>query len=223
MRRAAVIFQKQGNYLLGYDQAVALVYQILSAGNRELAGKLHQSTQKFKPFTHAADESRNSFTLHFSSVIPEITGAFVAGAKKLAECGLRTGHSLYKIIDSVCISDARHLPGRITVRTISPIVLSRCENGKKEYILYSRNADLWLEALERNLAKKVLAFRGENGQTEIRPVTRGKAALVNYQQTKIPARHITLEIKGGQEALETAIYGGLGERTGSGFGMVWPA
>jgi len=223
MRRAAVIFKKYGVHTLSHGQIVAMVYQLLSAGNAELAGGLHKPAQKFKPFTHAADESKGSCTLYFSSFMPEITGTFLAGAGRYQAGGLMLGNCLYKIIDSVSIPDVSHLPGKMTIKTLSPIVLSRCaENRKKEYILYPKNEKVWLDALARNLAKRVLAFYGKDAQVEIQAVTRGKAALVEYQQTKIPARHMTLKITGGPEVLEMAIYGGLGERTGSGFGMVWP-
>ena len=51
----------------------------------------------------------------------------------------------------------------------------------------------------------------------------GPAVTVFYQGAKIPARHVVVEVAGERLAIETALYGGLGERTGSGFGFVFPA
>lgn len=224
MHRATVIFKKHGKHEMNYNDSVSAVYQILAAGNENLASDLHNATSKFKPFTYAKQEISGSMSIMFSSVQPEITAAFLSGAESLKGTGLIFGDTIYEIQDFIPIADIRLWEEKIKVKTVSPLVLSRCNNGKKEYILYRKGEeDIWLKALQRNIAKRMLAFTGKEIEPEnIRTLNHGQAVLVSYQGGKVPARHISLEIKGCPDVLKTAVYGGIGERTGSGFGMVFP-
>jgi CRISPR-associated endoribonuclease Cas6 len=221
MHRAAVIFQKYGSSKITHGQFVSAVYQIISTGDTELAEKLHRP-QKFKPFTFAIDESEKQLTLYFSSIDPSITDTFVSGIEILKGTGLMMGDCLCKIVECIEIADISYFPSKIKLRTISPITVSRCENGKKRSIPYNNVQD-WTNALKKNLAKRISTYLcKDNVNIEIKPVNHGKLTFIEYQGTNIPARHLLLELAGDKEALKAAIYNGLGERTGSGFGMVLP-
>lgn len=222
MRRVAVILKKSGTF--DQDSMVSLVYRILAAGNREVAASLHDTRSKFKPFVFAGEDHGSTMSILFSSVRPEITGVFAAGVANLRGNILAFEAGTCEVSDIVPITDFIIRQNRIKVKTASPIVLSRCTAGKKDYILYRHGKENdWLIALKRNLAKRYLALCGEEREPEeITVLSHGRAAPVLYKGGKVLARHMALEIRGCPELLETTIYGGIGERTGSGFGMVFP-
>lgn len=230
-RRAAVIIDRPCAVAddVTKGKLLNLIYSLLSAGDPALAKYLHSGRpgNKFKPFTFGClgDDPRN-LTIYFASADETATEALVAGGRALMGNGILQGDNLCVIRAVVPISDLRYFPGALNVRTVSPIVLSRRgEDGKKRYLLYPQDTGAWLSGLRDNLIKRVAAFTScvpEPRDVVIDAIGHGRGELVEFQNSRIPARHMELRIRGSKAVLETAVYAGLGERTGSGFGMVVP-
>ena len=221
--RTAILFKKHGSGILTYGQAVNMIYELIAAGNQEMAAELHGSKNKFRPFAHARDESDQSLTVYFSSVFSEITKTFVEGVNKVVGTGMMFGNCLYKIEDVIPLMDPSFWPERLKVKTVSPAVISRNNNGRKEYINYNRNNERpWIEAMERNLRLRHLTFKGSECSPKVKVIHSGRTIITEYMGTKIPSMDFTLEVKGERELLASVVYAGIGERTGSGFGMVFP-
>ena len=227
MPHRAVVFLNKSNSdaSIAHGYTVSMIYHLLSVGNKEMAADIHGSRNKFRPFVHAREESNKVVTVYFSSVYPEITKAFIDGASSLVGSGMVYGSNIYKIDDTMPLADPGIWQDKVRVKTMSPIVLSSPtrENGRKEYLLNTKDTqERWLRALTRNISKRHLTFKRKECEPSIRLLESGTCEIIEYMGARIPSRNCILEIKGDKDLIETVLYGGVGERTGSGFGMVFP-
>lgn len=226
MHRIAVLIKKIGQTPVIHDNLVSLIWNILVAGNAETANQLHKSKDKYRPYVWATEEWPNSdgYTVTFSSIKPEITNIFLEGCKAIQQEGtaITINANLYQIQAIIPIKDMHYIGKSITVRSCSPIITSTKKNNIKKYLLYHADPDFYAQRLTDNLRRRTKAFFGEEPEAQINIIHPGVHVHTEYKGTKIPGRQITAKITGSPEAIKTVIYGGLGERTGSGFGMVIP-
>jgi len=221
-----------------HDTVVSFLWHILQTANPELADTLHTRTEKYKPFTWSYIRTIDGMNLTFSSTDATITQAFFDGCtilKKTSESALidktifvvANVHSIGNIkTPFVMPEDSRSVNYyTLNLETCSPITLTRWSYGPKINISLQSEPVDWLKHLRNNLYRRTHTF---NKDVIRIPPENIKICLVNrkespdiieYKGAKIPANHVTLRITAPAAYLETALYGGLGQRTGSGFGF----
>ena len=229
MRRIAVLIEKTGHSPVIHDNLVSLVWHLLAAGDKEKAGELHRDQSDFRPFVWAAEEwpDAKGYTLTFSSLKKEITQLFAQGAEKIQSAGeaLLIEGNLYLPTRCIPVRDLYYIGKNVTLRAVSPVVITqRNAQGKKEYCFYPANPETWLSQFKSNLARRAAAWHGkEVGPIHVEILNPGTHAVTQYKGQPVRGRYLEVKITGSPEVLETAIYGGLGKRTGSGFGFALPA
>lgn len=237
MRRLAVLIRKIDYGRVKHDNYVSLIWTFLTLGNPDLAAKLHHEgnakknaaypQSRFRPYVFGVEAwpDEAGFTITFSSVQPEITATVMAGCRAALQKkeALAIETHLFEVQKAIPIQDLIYIGKNMTLKACSPVVASIRKNQTKTYLLYHENPEFWANRIARNLASRTHAYLGV-APREIKVVVMdaGKHIATVYKDTKIPGRYVTVKIYGEPEALQMALYGGIGERTGSGFGMVMP-
>lgn len=204
------------------DSLVSLVYKLLKEGDPTLANNIHDRREKFKPFTFGlsfAGLGKES-SIHVSAINPEIIKAIHEGVTKTQGQGLTARGVIYKIIESVFIPDLEYISTSTDVTTVSPIILSETDNHKKKKCLLSNNPG-WIERLRRNINLRIKAFIGEESNVKVTlKEAAEKPVFLKYKGNLLLGQNATLTLNGKKEHIETIVYGGIGERTASGFGAL---
>lgn len=221
MNRIAILVEQHGEPA-PKDQAVTFFWRLLSAGDEALAKQLHGSKEKFKPYAWAYKQGM----LTFASVREDIALALKEGAISLIGQGIMIENNVFEVKKVLPIQPVQRISGRMTVKALSPIALSyRGEDGKKKPVFLDQDEELWKKLLAQNLVRRTNAFLNLEllpNAVGVRIVQKGFPCSIPYK-FPVPARaDVVIELMGEPEAIEVALYGGLGERTGSGFGLVVP-
>lgn len=218
-----------------HDTIVSLIWRILKKADKDLATTLHFSNAKFKPFTWAYTQGTEG-TLTFSAIDPKITHAFQVGCQIFKNSNVLVDTTVFVPVEIIPFENAEIIrdssssltckKSTITVTTRSPITVTNNVNGQKTNIFYQNDPVQWLSRLRKNLYQRTHTFKPNLPTIVIGEITiilqeiNEIAERINYKKTIIPAYHAELRITAPLPYLETILYGGLGERTASGFGFV---
>ncbi len=217
-------------------QLLGLIYKLLASLSPDLAERYHRPS-KYKPYTFSdlwirgskvegnklliKRHARINFT--FSSLVDELSEALIKGFSKF---GAEIDNCKFELM-SFKIPEVT-LSTRERFIALSPIVVSRpvIRNGKVYHeFLDPRGQSFW-ENLVKNLKKRYEAFFGKSpGEVDVRPDEdylnrRRTSKLIEFKGTYIKAHVVPFEIEGDKSLIELGYYGGVGERTGQGFGCV---
>lgn len=226
MKRLAVLVSQYGESY-EHDHLVTLFWRMLEAGDSSLAKELHSAKQKYKAYTWAYQAHPTGGLFTFSTIHQHIADAVERGAMALVGQGIMIEDRVFEIVKVLPVQPVQRIGARMTLKAVSPISLSfRNEKSKKEYAYLDKSEEYWKSLCIKNLVNRARNFYGleiPEKAVSLRIVNKGTPCNVHYIKTAIPARKsMILELQGDPKLLELAIYGGLGERTGSGFGMVTP-
>ncbi len=226
MHRVAVILKRIGRAPVIHDDLVSLIWELLAVGDAAMADRLHSAAGKFRPYAWGVEGwGGNEHTLTFSSVIPEIAETFTRGAERVCaeKAAIAVGGNLFEVFRVLPVRDLRYIGRQITLKAVSPVVASIRGQKGKTYLRYHDDPSGYSRRLTGNLRKRVRwLFGTEPEQLSVRVTDPGCHQLTKYKGGSIPGRFLTVEIQGDPSVIMTALYGGLGERTGSGFGLMMP-
>lgn len=227
MRRVATLIKKTGTAPVSHDNFMALIWDILGAGNQELADTIHNTTANYRPYVWSVETwpDDKGYTITFASVKEEIAQAFLGGSEKLSISreAISIAGNLFQVDSAIPIRDLRHIPKTVEFASTSPIVTSMKINGKRRYLVYQNDPSLTEIRLTNNLKRRIKAFYGTDTPTfNLKIINTSYPQFTEYKGTRIPGSFLNVRITGDPEAIAMALYGGLGERTGSGFGMIAP-
>lgn len=211
------------------DQAqVALFYHLISAGNPELAESLHRPV-RYRSFAFGVRPVPGGLGLLVTSLDPRVAEAFVQGCAK--EGRLTFGGVVLRVEECCYLSDEPLEvlgSGNLALWCVSPVTVSRPEGsrGRKQCLVLHEQPEAFEEAVALNLRRKTQALLGvDPGSVTVRFEQRyfaGKrcAAVLRLYGGSVIGFRCPCVVQGPPEALEVALYAGLGERTGSGCGAV---
>lgn len=210
------------------DQArVALFYHLISAGNPELAESLHQPA-RYRPFAFGVRSVPGGVAMLVTSLDPRVAAAFVEGC---AKGQLTFGGAVLRVEECCYLDD--ELPevlvsGNLALWCVSPVTVSRPEGsgGRKKCLVLHEEAAAFEEAVALNLRRRTQVLLGvDPGEVKVQFEQRyyaGKrcAAVLRLYGGNVIGFRCPCVVHGSPQALEVALYAGLGERTGSGCGAV---
>lgn len=207
-----------------HKNIVSFIWKILKNGNKQMADTLHYRTEKYKPFVWAFHKNDSINILYFSSINEDITMAFLRGSNKIlnSNIGILEDEIVFKIAKVIPLQDIGYIGKTMMVKTLSPVTISEwVEKNKKIRVLYETNKKLWINLVEQNLKRRVKTFLDRDVQyLKIEVISANAGIAVKYKNNQVCSRMFTLKLIGDEIAIFSAVYGGLGELTGSGFGMV---
>lgn len=223
MHRAVAILTRLTPQEVPHDSYMTLVWHILKAGNPQLADELHTAKGRFRCYVWGIEEWATGGTMTFSSIRPEITKAFLEGCANLSGTAVLCGPVPLLVAQAVPIKDLEYYGASMRLMAKAPIsVTVRGDNGKKQHVFFTKNPDVWVRRVSENLRARAKAFLGVTPEFRLEVVDPGSHRAVRYKEGDIPGRYATVKAVGDADAIRMAIYGGLGEHTGSGFGLVVP-
>ena len=211
---------------MSQDEGISFIWKIFQKADLDFMRKWHDS-DTIKPFTWNIEQySPADFTVSFSSILPDIAKCFKAGCDGLKGKAIQiAGGSTIYIDKSYIIEDIGYIGKSIWLQSISGITLTKRHNHKKDYIRITNNQNIWVERLKNNLLRRTEQFTNNAADNfvEISKLHIEGLANIKYKQASIPVQFAKIKLIGSKNVIETALYGGLGEHTASGFGMVVPA
>lgn len=227
----------------GYQSSlVSLLKSALEAVNPEYFKDLYENGNPMKLYTFGVYFPSAKFThegvelegenakliWNFSCIEPRMAMAFYNGILSIKQ-GINQHPR--RLIGSTLITDVKihqiNLPtitsNTITIRTLSPIV-SRDHQDKDKDWFYSYKDPEFIQILKRTMMAKYESFFGRLtpaiiNNFEITPIQPKKNVVKSYEKWVECSAGVYV-LKGQSELLELIRDGGLGSRTGLGFGMV---
>lgn len=214
--------------MISDEAKVTLFYRLVAAGDPGLAAGLHQPA-RYRAFAFGVRPVPGGLGMLVTSLRPEVTQAFAQGCAK---------ESLFTLGGAVLrVEDCRYLPDeppevlngrRLDLWCVSPVTVSRPEGPerRKRCLILHEEPEAFEEAAAQNLRRKTEFLRGADpGAVTVRFERRyfaGKrtAAVLRLHGGRVVGFRCPCVVEGPPEALEVALYAGLGERTGSGCGAV---
>lgn len=212
---------------VSHDEKMSLVWRLLE----ESTVIHHDGEEKPYCWTMDYDKDTKSATLIFSSIFPDVTAKLIEKAKNIIGSAIRINQANWIPNHAMAIQDIDYLDtwarisstnGVVSWKTIHPTIDSIRRLKKKTY-----DIDTDLTGFTNDIrdilirkAKKFLQKDFAKEDIQIRHVHRLNYGHVDYKGMKIPYQNISCKIIAPQEIIELAVYGGIGSKTGSGFGMV---
>ena len=226
-RQVIVLFNKIAGEKINHDAALSLVWHVLNhSSDKGFITQLHDNKQ-IKPFTWSFSDGVKECSIRFSSIMEDITDRFIDGAKKLGVNAFMTsGGGVFQVTGVFPIHDLEHIGDSILLSSSpdSGISVSSGINGKRHFLLFEKERKAWVKRVENNLIHRAEVFFGvKNPKVSVKVLKVHGYEAVLFKNFKLPVQYAFLKVSGSKEVLETALYGGVGNNTGSGFGLVVPA
>jgi len=214
---------------LSRDAKMALVWRLI----QETDKNIHKNEEKFYTW-HFDTQNEQKYTLLFSCLDNDILEKFVNRANELKGQGLSVGTDIWKIVEVIPIEDYPFLSASLRLQSLNGACIRHLVRGfhsiKGEDTLLTRDiyvkydSALAVEILKHHLVKRANKIYG----TEYTKDDVGIRYLellpgserVTYKDRRMASQLVTFRIKAPKEIMETALYGGIGSLTGSGFGSV---
>jgi hypothetical protein len=216
-RRAVVSLKKINPTETSRDTAFSLVWTIL----REQTFFAHKNVPK--PFTFYLEQyPMHEYILTFSSILPEITTFFIDHCKAFKGQTIAVDQdNLFCITDVYPIADLGYIGPFMRLKSVSGLYVS-----KNKKIREMKEAGIWEKSLISHLIGRVQTFLHEDvscDEIKVKLISLDAVKPVRFKTGScIPAQFVQIRLTAPSIIIETALYGGLGVHTGSGFGMVVP-
>ena len=229
--RATIILERiqMGNKEISHDEKMALVWRLVEETDKNI----HKNEEK--PYTWAFTEQGDQhYTLLFSSIDDSIMEKFAARAEELKGKGLSIGSNIWKISEVISIEDYPFFNPTMRLMSLTGAYFYEPTEGFHKVtgkpIVYKRRVRVDNEPEEVanqirfRLVRRANKYLGTNfteDDVKIRYVELiPGSGHIEYKNRTMGIQTITFRIKAPKEIMETALYGGIGALTGSGFGAV---
>lgn len=213
-----------------HESIVKLIWQILEEGNKELAFDLHSRKErriKYQNFVWGSQKYDDKNMITFASLDEIVVGAFWDGCQKIGDECLLIDNTIFSIKQIFPLRNIQYIGNQVMLRTISPITLTeRYLDEKKQKlkyraILYDVNPKKWINTLELSLQRKTNELLNTDiEKPRIILLNNEKTVAIKYKNGLVHATYLELKIKGDELAIKTALYNGIGIKSGLGFGLV---
>lgn len=212
-----------------HEEALSLLWFLLGVTDKEA----HKN--KEKPFCWDFIPQRDGYySLFFSSICEEDVTKVYQKAQACKEAFQYRGN-LLTIVSATPIADYVYYDNHLRLTSSSGAYLVRhlYDPQKNRRHKVSINAvsdpESCGELIRNKLIHRCQLFKGEDVKpTDIRisylkSATRRPYDTCDAFHTKMPLQCVTFKLEAPVPILDTALYGGIGSCTGSGFGMVMPS
>jgi CRISPR-associated endoribonuclease Cas6 len=220
--RIVVLINKLNGPEVTRDNEVSLLWRFLEK-NKNL-----QHNQEEKTFTWNMEAGAlSSYTMTFSSYDTKLVNDFFEIAKGLAGQAVTVGTTIWQVKEAMEIQDIDYIGEAIRISTVNGMVaMHKAYNaeGKKYNKTYDilTDKEAWISSVINRLIRRTNNFFGtayEKKDVSITRLTLDGYDTVKYKNASIPVQNVQFKLSAPKEIIESAIYGGIGSHTGSGFGM----
>lgn len=214
--RCSIILEKiTGPADVSQDEKMGIVWKLL--GNTQY----HHKNEE-KPYTWSFDTSDNKFfTLVFSSIIPDVSEQIFNYATQLKGQAISEMGVIWKITDTLSIEDEAFWGNFLRVSSLVGAVVMRGRTSVKA----KDNPELFKSMIANQLARRTERFMHEKvdlEQIHVKFPSSIGYGFTPYKGGNIPWESVTFKLVAPEAVLKTAYYGGIGQKTGSGFGFIIP-
>lgn len=229
MKRMTFLFERVEGDGRGWkcrDALVGAFYSALGTVNPGLAKEVHDSSGP-KGFAYAVRPAGEiGFSFLLTSLRDDIVDAFNEGIRKTEKIVI--DGVAYRLVSAVDIPLVRGLERPCIFWAASPVVVSRPVDGgtgviRKQYVSAISEPAEFSRRLARNLERRARELAGVDGRVSAFVYPSGKKYLIRYKGGVVEGYSCPVAVDAAEDVLLVAAYGGLGERTGVGFGAVLPA
>lgn len=227
--RVLVILNRDGNTPVNHDEKMSLIWRLL-----ENTAVHHDEVEK--PYTWTIEKTgANKYTLTFSSIDTSISEVFLKKAKNSLNQAIQIESSFWIPLLAMPIQDIPFLENFARIETQNGVVCWKQthtvdKDGTEHHgkVTFDINTDKngFIEALKRKLIRRAKLFLHKDfneSEIQIKFLRRLNYGCVEYKGLKTPYQNVSFKIIAPKELIELLVYGGLGAKTGSGFGMVLAA
>ena len=229
--RATIALERiqMGNKEISHDEKMALVWRLVEETDKNI----HKNEEK--PYTWVLTEQGDQhYTLLFSSIDDSIMEKFAARAEELKGKGLSIGSNIWKISEVISIEDYPFFNPTMRLMSLTGAYFYQLTAGEHKVtgapINYKRRVSVADEPKEAanqikfRLIRRANKYYGTNftdDDVDVRYVELiPGSGHIEYKGRTLSSQKVTFRIKAPKEIMETALYGGIGALTGSGFGAV---
>ncbi len=230
--RVTVILERiqMGNITeISHDEKMALVWRLIEETDKNV----HKNDEKM--YTWCLNEQgERKYSLLFSSIDTTILEQFTKRAEELKNQGLTVGSNIWKITDVIPLEDYPFLNPTMRLQSLSGAYVYQLveephnDTGEimqfKHSVHIGHNPTLAANIIKHRLVRRANTVYGTeytDNDVTIRYIELIPGSEpVHYKHRTIGSQMLTFRIKAPKEVMETALYGGVGHLTGSGFGSV---
>ncbi len=210
---------------------VAAVWKLMEVSGLKNVQEIHDEND-VKGFVWNIEEQQGKFTMEFASIRTELVDAVINGAKKIIEKGTAinlSGDVIIKPTEVIEVEDFRISDGRIRLSPVSGIIVSRA--AKKNGVRRHKGVNPFDEnrkfttAIKNNLLAKTQKFTGakiSENDVSLRIISSGRSIDMPFRGIPLVGHMCSIQITGPKQVIETALYAGLGNMNGLGFGLMAP-
>lgn len=209
------------------EQEIGIFWRL--AGKAE---KLVHNDQE-KPYMFYLNQTkRDLYALNINSINPDIVDAFVENVRSLVEAREAVDVQGIKVRprDAFFVRDLDYIGEKVCLTTETGCCCCkriRTKTGKRSryYLDPKKEEDVkeWKTIIARKLVDRAMMFLGQEVRPEsvqIDMLEVRDREFIEYKSAKLPCDKVTIEISAPSPVIFTAIYGGIGSHTGTGFGAV---
>lgn len=209
--------------LVDHDNKMALVWRFLK-------GNWIQHRDAEKPYCW--DMSTNDgeyYNLTFSCISPEITRGFTQAAAKCVGTCLNVGTEFWQIDKVMPIQDLPFIANYLRLSSMNGLqcfTMKRLNDTKKCQILIhaGENPERFIASIKTRLIRRTKEFMNVEVPEDAVQIqhlnTLAGIISVPYKRSRVRTQQVTFKLVAPKAVLETALYGGIGKETGSGFGLM---
>lgn len=214
---------------VSHNEQMALVWRLI----QETDKNIHKNDEKMYTWNFC-ELGNQKFSILFSGIDLDIVGRFVKRAMELKGQGLTVGLNIWKITDVIPLEDYPFLNSTLRLQSIGGAYIAQSvwephnETGEVMQFYHSVNVDYHPELAAMIIKKHLVSRANKVYNTDytdkdvfIKYVEHVPGSEpVYYKRRTIASQMVTFRIWAPKEIMETALYGGIGLMTGSGFGSV---
>lgn len=229
--RVTVIFEciRMDNFKeISHDEKMALIWRLVEETDKNI----HKNEEK--PYTWSINNQGDKYVLLFSCIDDEIMERFTNHVNELKNAGISVGTNIWKVTEVIPIEDYPFFNPTMRLMSLNGAYFYQPTEGTHKVtgkpIVYKRRVNVSKEPEEVakqisfRLIRRANKYLGTNFTDEdvkIRYVELiPGSGHIEYKGRTLGIQTITFKIKAPKEIMETALYGGIGALTGSGFGAV---
>ena len=228
--RIIVSFKRIGKHKANRDEEVSLLWRLL----REKGDEQHNGKEKNFCWNMDVSDDPSMYSMVFSSIDTSVTDCLMRESKRLMESGTGievVGGSIWTVASVMPVEDFPYIGETISlVSTTGMISIRNAWDYRKNkacrrtHFLHDEEGYIgWVRQARKRLCRRTNKFMGTDYTEDdivFEKVKQLGVSAVNYKGRNAPVQNVRVKIRAPKEVLETALYGGLGSSTGSGFGMV---
>ena len=211
-----------------HNELVSLIWSVLSRSKlgAERVQEMHDQYVP-SPFTWSFSEmSPQEVVISWCAYPDDIIGAFTDALKSIEGRALTVPGSNYLIKDVYEAEDMQYLPKRLSLHSLSGILVNRRKGDTKKIqpLWYDDDNAEWIKRVESKLMNKVKLYGDSTVEHHavISNVKMTGSDKVTYNGVTFTQPLYSLKLEADPDTMKVALFAGLGQNTGMCAGHVVP-